>query len=341
MNLPARFIRGQALTADRLNDLIEAIRRVRPLPGNGVSTRESPDGTFISAAAQTQTAPAVASTPFSHRWKVTLTTVTDDDTATHTLRITPGSLWRNDGAGVTDLNVIPDGDTVTTDSDGNWLVENATTGSLYVADNSANQGTSSSGPAYPLVFGDYTKETRPILLRIADLTLTTSATQEAILTQRQVGDALYSPGGSAGDYPGPWERNGDTWKRFLGHYAPDASGAYAFVKTLDANGKPIAVETAPSADALYKTADGNAIATAPMPVFADTTTPWLQRRTATFQDELVYSPPASETGTGHVAAATVTVTYFADVAAQKGAGQDLFMVQVEEANEAAHYTTDA
>ncbi len=346
MNLPARFIRGQALTADRLNDLIEAIRRARPLPGAGVSTRESPDGTFISAAAQTQTAPAVASTPFSHRWKVTVTTVTDDNgSATHTLHITPGSLWRNDGAGVTDLNVIPDGDTVTTDSDGNWLVENATTGSLYVVDNSANQDASSStGTAanpYPLVYGDPASETRPILLRIADLTLTTSATQEAILTQRQVGDALYSPGGSAGDYPGPWERDGDTWKRFLGHYAPDASGAYAFVKTLDANGKPIAVETAPSADALYKTADGNAIATAPMPVFADTTTPWLQRRTATFQDELVYSPPASETGTGHVAAATVTVTYFADVAAQKGAGQDLFMVQVEEANEAAHYTTDA
>ena len=214
-----------------------------------------------------------------------------------------------------------------------------------MVDNSANQDASSStGTAanpYPLVYGDPASETRPILLRIADLTLTTSATQEAILTQRQVGDALYSPGGSAGDYPGPWERDGDTWKRFLGHYAPDASGAYAFVKTLDANGKPIAVETAPSADALYKTADGNAIATAPMPVFADTTTPWLQRRTATFQDELVYSPPASETGTGHVAAATVTVTYFADVAAQKGAGQDLFMVQVEEANEAAHYTTDA
>lgn len=338
--IPPRAIRGQVLTVDMWNTLVDAIRQNRPLQGTGVRLRQSTDGVFIDAAAQEQ--PTAVSTPFSHRWKVTLTTVTDDNgSATHTLHITPGSLWRNDGAGVTDLNVIPDGDTVTTDSDGNWLVENATTGSLYVADNSANQGSSSSGPAYPLVFGDYTKETRPILLRIADLTLTTSATQEAILTQRQVGDALYSPGGSAGDYPGPWERNGDTWKRFLGHYAPDASGAYAFVKTLDANGKPIAVETAPSADALYKTADGNAIATAPMPVFADTTTPWLQRRTATFQDELVYSPPASETGTGHVAAATVTVTYFADVAAQKGAGQDLFMVQVEEANEAAHYTTDA
>lgn len=339
--IPPRAIRGQVLTVDMWNTLVEAIRQNRPLQGTGVRLRQSTEGIFIDAAAQTQTAPAVASTPFSHRWKVTVTTVTDDDTATHTLHITPGSLWRNDGAGVTDLNVAPDEDTVTTDSEGNWFVENATAGSLYVADNSANQGTSSSGPAYPLVYGDCTKETRPILLRIADLTLTTSATQEAILTQRQVGDALYSPGGSAGDYPGPWERDGDTWKRFLGHYAPDASGAYAFVKTLDANGKPIAVETAPSADALYKTADGNAIATAPMPVFADTTTPWLQRRTATFQDELVYSPPASETGTGHVAAATVTVTYFADVAAQKGAGQDLFMVQVEEANEAAHYTTDA
>ena len=336
--IPQPPCRGQAITADLLRDVIAAIRATRPLKGDGILLQESPNGTFISAATQKQS----PVTPFDHRFKVSFAKNKDGG---YNLTIRKGSLWRNDGAGVTDLNVIPDGDTVTTDSDGNWLVENATTGSLYVVDNSANQDASSStGTAanpYPLVYGDPASETRPILLRIADLTLTTSATQEAILTQRQVGDALYSPGGSAGDYPGPWERDGDTWKRFLGHYAPDASGAYAFVKTLDANGKPIAVETAPSADALYKTADGNAIATAPMPVFADTTTPWLQRRTATFQDELVYSPPASETGTGHVAAATVTVTYFADVAAQKGAGQDLFMVQVEEANEAAHYTTDA
>ena len=335
MKLPARFIRGQTLTADRLNDLIEAIRRVRPLPGTGVSIRESPDGTIISAAAQKQS-PA-GSTPFSHRWKVTVTTVTDDDTATHTLHITPGSLWRNDGAGVVDLNVAPDEDTVTIDSDGNWLVENATTGTLYVADNSANQGTASSGPAYPLKVGDPTKETLPILLRIADLTLSSSGVE---FVQRQVGDALYSPGGSAGDYPGPWERDGDTWKRFLGHYALNASGTYAFVKTLDANGAPIAVETAPSADALYKDSNGNAILAAPAPVLSQTA-PWLQRRTATFQDELVYSPPASETGTGSVSAATVTINYFADVEAQKGAGQELFLVQVEEANEAAHYSTDA
>ena len=66
MKLPARFIRGQTLTADRLNDLIEAIRRVRPLPGSGVSTRESPDGTFISAATQKQS----AAPTFDHRFKV-------------------------------------------------------------------------------------------------------------------------------------------------------------------------------------------------------------------------------------------------------------------------------
>ena len=313
MNLPARFIRGQALTADRLNDLIEAIRRARPLPGAGVSTRESPDGTFISAAAQTQTAPAVASTPFSHRWKVTVTTVTDDNgSATHTLHITPGSLWRNDGAGVTDLNVIPDGDTVTTDSDGNWLVENATAGSLYVADNSANQGTSSSGPVYPLIYGDYTKETRPILLRIADLTLASSGVE---FVQRQVGDALYSPGGSAGLQLGPMVREegynegpyeadgtGERYAWYMGTWAfNESENAWTFAKAVKADGTQYPpAHTLPAGWGLFlrdATSARNEICLFPMPVDTNRRSAFLDRFTVRVSQGVTVSPPASDTDT--------------------------------------------
>ena len=335
MKLPPRFIRGQALSADRLNDLIEAIRRVRPLPGSGVSTRESPDGTFISAAAQKQS----PVTPFSHRWKVTLTTVTDDNgSATHTLHITPGSLWRNDGAGVTDLNVIPDGDTVTTDSDGNWLVENATTGSLYVADNSANQGTSSSGPVYPLIYGDYTKETRPILLRIADLTLASSGVE---FVQRQVGDALYSPGGGGGLQLGPLThetRNGNHhFVRYLGQWVYNATSAvWAFVKAVNSDGSAYpAAEDLPAREMLFRV--GGEVYSAYRPDIGPTPTRWLAKHTETIVGGITYSEPQTDADTGALSASELTFTYFTDTAAQESDPATLLYTQVEAANEASHF----
>lgn len=338
MNLPARFIRGQALTADQLNAIVEAIRRARPLPGAGVFTRESPDGTFISAAAQKQTSTPI-SAPFSHRWKVTLTTVTDDNgSATHTLHITPGSLWRNDGAGVTDLNVIPDGDTVTTDSDGNWLVENATTGSLYVADNSANQGTSSSGPVYPLIYGDYTKETRPILLRIADLTLASSGVE---FVQRQVGDALYSPGGGGGLQLGPLThetRNGNHhFVRYLGQWVYNATSAvWAFVKAVNSDGSAYpAAEDLPAREMLFRV--GGEVYSAYRPDIGPTPTRWLAKHTETIVGGITYSEPQTDADTGALSASELTFTYFTDTAAQESDPATLLYTQVEAANEASHF----
>ena len=358
--IPPRAIRGQTLTADMWNGLVDAIRQNRPLQGTGVRLRQSTDGVFIDAAAQTQTAPAVASTPFSHRWKVTLTTVTDDDTATHTLRITPGSLWRNDGAGVTDLNVIPDGDTVTTDSDGNWLVENATTGSLYVVDNSANQDASSStGTAanpYPLVYGDPASETRPILLRIADLTLTTSATQEAILTQRQVGDALYSTGGSAGLQLGPMVREegynegpyeadgtGERYAWYMGTWAfNESENAWTFAKAVKADGTQYPpAHTLPAGWGLFlrdATSARNEICLFPMPVDTNRRSAFLDRFTVRVSQGVTVSPPASDTDTGSVTEATRDLTFFSDDwSGGKPREDEIFSVQVAEANDATAY----
>ena len=122
-----------------------------------------------------------AATPFNHRWRVTVA----EDGASRTLRVEPGSLWRNDGAGVVDLGVAPDGETVTEADDGSWAVQSAGSGSLYVAD---------ASPAPLLVWGDPTSETRAILLRVADLVVASSGTT---LVQRAVGDQLYSVGGGA------------------------------------------------------------------------------------------------------------------------------------------------
>lgn len=339
--IPPRAIRGQVLTVDMWNTLVEAIRQNRPLQGTGILLQESPDGTFISAAAQTQTAPAVASTPFSHRWKVTVTTVTDDDTATHTLHITPGSLWRNDGAGVVDLNVAPDEATVTLDDNGNWIVENATAGSLYVADNSANQGTASSGPAYPLKFGDPTKETLPILLRIADLSLTTGTPQEALLTQRQIGDALTGGNSTSSLQPGPltYEASGSTRRfvRYMGTWVfSEASGVWTFARAVKADGTQYpAAESMAAREMLIRA--GGEVYVAYRPDIGPTPTRWLSRKTTTIVGGISYSEPETDADTGALNANDLTLTYFSDMDEVAGDDITLLYTQVEEANEASHF----
>lgn len=334
--IPPRAIRGQVLTVDMWNTLVDAIRQNRPLQGTGVRLRQSTEGVFIDAATQEQTSTPI-STPFSHRWKVAVTTVTDDNgSATHTLHITPGSLWRNDGAGVTDLNVIPDGDTVTTDSDGNWLVENATTGSLYVADNSANQGTSSSGPVYPLIYGDYTKETRPILLRIADLTLASSGVE---FVQRQVGDALYSPGGGGGLQLGPleYEAGSKRFVRYMGTWVYAAgSGVWNFAKAVRTDGGQYpAAEIIPSREMLFR--EGGEVYVALRPDIGPTPTRWLAKHTETIVGGITYSEPQTDADTGALSASELTFTYFTDTAAQESDPATLLYTQVEAANEASHF----
>lgn len=124
-----------------------------------------------------------AATPFNHRWRVT---VSENETS-RTLRIEPGTLWRNDGAGVVDLGVVPDGETVAVADDGSWTAQTSGSGSLYVAD---------ASPAPLLVWGDLAEETRPILLRVADIVVASSGTT---LVQRAVGDQLHSVGGGGSE----------------------------------------------------------------------------------------------------------------------------------------------
>lgn len=75
--------------------------------------------------------------------------------------------------------------------------------------------------------------------------------------------------------------------------------------------------------------------------FPGTPMDWMTRQTPTLQDRLAYAAPLSETDTGSVTAASTKLSYFSDEAPTSGPAEELFLVQVEEANEAAHYSTDA
>lgn len=194
MNLPARFIRGQALTADQLNAIVEAIRRARPLPGTGVSTRESPDGTFISAAAQKQS----PVTPFDHRFKVSFAKNKDGG---YNLTIRKGSLWRVTD-GVATEQPLTLGEAIAqhpTDADA-WQVAAATTGSLYVSQSTAEDGKT---PVFTL---DYSATPTAPAAVIADFTPSESSSNPTPkLTQRHLGDLiLFEGGGTGGEVPAAW-----------------------------------------------------------------------------------------------------------------------------------------
>ena len=265
---------------------------------------------------------------FNHRWKVTVETVTGEDgTVTRRLRIAPGSLWRNEGTGAVDLNVAPDGSSVTVGDDGMWAVENAATGSLYVAD---------GGAAYPLVFGNPASESRPILLRVADLSVTAGG---ATLIQRQVGDALYSPGGGGGLQLGPleYEAGNKHFVRYMGTWVYAAgSGVWNFAKAVGTDGGVLpAVEIIPSREMLFR--EGGEVYVALRPDIGPTPTRWLAKRTATIVGGISYSEPESDADTGALSASELTFTYFSDTAATEGGTITLLYTQVEAANEASHF----
>ena len=139
--IPQPPCRGQAITADLLRDVIAAIRATRPLKGDGILLQESPNGTLISAATQKQsTAPT-----FDHRFKVSFAKNADGG---YDLAIRKGSLWRV-ADGVATEQPLTLGEALAqhpTDADA-WQVADATAGSLYVSQSTAEDGKT---PVYTL-----------------------------------------------------------------------------------------------------------------------------------------------------------------------------------------------
>lgn len=99
-------------------------------------------------------------------------------------------------------------------------------------------------------------------------------------------------------------------------------------------------QTSASGSSGYEEATGIGYVTVPV-FFPGQLMDWMTRQTPTLQDRLTYAAPLSETDTGSVTAASTKLSYFSDEAPTSGPAEELFLVQVEEANEAAHYSTDA
>lgn len=269
---------------------------------------------------------------FAYRWRVTLESVTDDEGATtYNLRITPGSLWRDEGVGAVDLGVAPDGSTVTVASVSEWLVTGATTGALYVVED-----TSTGSALCRVVYGDPTSETRRILLRVADLTLASSG---ATLIQRQIGDAL--TGGASGLQLGPltYEADGST-RRFVRHMGTwvysETAEAWTFAKAVKGDGSQYpAAEVLAAEETLVR--DGGDIHIALRPAIGPDSTLWLSKRTTGIATGITYDEPASDSDTGAIIAHNGQITYYSDEAPETVADETLLYTQVEAANEAAHF----
>lgn len=322
--LPLKDCRGYR--SRYINALNRAVRALTPIAGRGIRLRQSAQGVVIEATAKGGGGGTVV--PFLYRWKVTLSTVTDEGGATtYNLRITPGSLWRDEGAGAVDLNVAPDGSTVTATA-GGWVAEDVGTGALYVVETAAGD--------YRVVYGDPAAETRRILLRVADLTLASSG---ATLIQRQIGDAL--TGGASGLQPGPltYEASGST-RRFVRHMGTwvfsEASGVWTFARAVKADGTQYpAAESMAAREMLIR--EGGEVYVAYRPDIGPTPTRWLSRKTTTIVGGISYSEPETDADTGALNANDLTLTYFSDVDEVAGDDITLLYTQVEAANEASHF----
>lgn len=327
--LPLKDCRGYR--SRYINALNRAVRALTPIAGRGIRLRQSAQGVVIEATAKGGGGGTVV--PFSYRWKVTLSINTDDSGATtYNLRITPGSLWRDEGAGAVDLNVTPDGSTVTATA-GGWVAKDVGTGALYVVED-----TSGGSAVYRVVYGDPSAETSRILLRVADLTLASSGNT---LVQRQVGDAL--TGGASGLQLGPltYETDGDTKRfvRYMGTWVfSEASGVWTFARAVKADGTQYpAAESMAAREMLIRA--GGEVYVAYRPDIGPTPTRWLYRKTTTIVGGISYSEPETDADTGALNANDLTLTYFSDMDEVAGDDITLLYTQVEEANEASHFET--
>lgn len=125
-------------------------------------------------------------TPFNHRFKVTAESVTDDNGQTSvSVRVSPGTIWERVADTLAPIGLTPVAP-LAADGDG-WKVDNATSASLYV--------TEKDDGAHEIKFSDPDAETDAIILRIADITVTTSDPPVVTILQRQIGDfVLAAPG---------------------------------------------------------------------------------------------------------------------------------------------------
>ena len=178
--LPTPPVRGQRIQADLLRDLIAAVRRCRPIQGQGILLQETLQGTVIALAGRPKTA---AAETFDHRFKVTAQAEGDGDAPTYALHIRKGSLFTVEGEVAAEQPLSLGGLAQDPDDADAWRVAAAPKGSLYV-----RKETEEGKQGYTLAYGD----PQNALFTIADFTPSESSSNPVpVVTQRVLGD-LYA-----------------------------------------------------------------------------------------------------------------------------------------------------
>ena len=215
--LPTPPVRGQPIQADLMRSIIEAIRRCRPIKGQGILLQETLQGTIISTDASAKTS---QEDPFAFPFRCSLiTTAIQNDKPLYALRIQQGALYEVLDAlaieqPLTLENIAQD------EADPNaWRAENLTSGALFIRKDPA---------AYTLAFGEPTNA----LFIIATITLSSSSSKPK-LTQRALGDLYLFNSQPQEQPPLAWEvrKNGDAWQIYSPYWvyasSGSAPGAYA------------------------------------------------------------------------------------------------------------------
>lgn len=195
-----------------MRSIIEAIRRCRPIKGQGILLQETLQGTIISADLP---APDAQEDPFSFPFRCSLiTTAIQNDKPLYALRIQKGALYEVLDAlaieqPLTLENIAQD------EADPNaWRAENLTSGAIFIRKDPS---------AYTLAFGEPTNA----LFIIATITLSSSSPTPT-LTQRALGDLYLFNSQPTEQPPIAWEvrKNGDAWQIYSPYWVYASSGSY-------------------------------------------------------------------------------------------------------------------
>ena len=226
--LPTPPVRGQPIQADLMRSIIEAIRRCRPIKGQGILLQETLQGTIISTDASAKTS---QEDPFAFPFRCSLiTTAIQNDKPLYALRIQQGALYEVLDAlaieqPLTLENIAQD------EADPNaWRAENLTSGAIFIRKDPS---------AYTLAFGEPTNA----LFIIATLTLSSSSPTPT-LTQRALGDLYLFNSQPPEQPPLAWEvrKNGDAWQIYSPYwvYASSGSAPGAYAKGMQSGWNTIA-----------------------------------------------------------------------------------------------------
>lgn len=183
ITVPQPVVPGERLSAAKTNAIIDTLRRLRPIPGQGVALEETPSGVVVSVAQHAAHTP-----PASVSFRVTA-----DRAAGKALRIAvdKGRLCTVGQQLCRELALTLQQDGSLTEQNGRWyatLTEDAT---LYIAPKE------DTGDAYELRLGSIDGST-PVTARIADI----RPSAESPVTQHILGDLYLGDAAESG--PLPW-----------------------------------------------------------------------------------------------------------------------------------------